>query len=153
MSVGAVRSVYTVASDMDLMHAFYEGALELPLAFRDRDNWCQFKAGQIPFALSSRFEAAQGARGSVIVFDATDLAPFARRIERLGGRHLSSRDMGPHGSVATFADPENICFNCTSGPAASPAEPQQVDFNKDAPHEIRCFRSERPLRPSAGGAI
>src|SRR5260370_15290552 len=108
MPLGAIRSVYTVANDMDLMHAFYEGALELPLAFRDRDNWCQFKAGQVSFALSSPTEAAKGARGSVIVFDATDatdVAAFAQRIERLGGRHLSSPDMGPHGSVATFADP------------------------------------------------
>jgi predicted enzyme related to lactoylglutathione lyase len=110
MPLGAVRSVYTVASDMDLMRAFFEEALELPLAFRDRDNWCQFKAGQVSFALSSPSEAARGARGSVIVFDATDVDALALRIERLGGRHLSSRDMGSHGSVATFADPENNLF-------------------------------------------
>ncbi len=110
MPLGAIRSVYTVASDMDLMRAFYEEALDLPLAFRDRDNWCQFKAGQVAFALSSQSEAAQGARGSVIVFDAIDLAAFVPRIERLGGRHLSSRDMGAHGSVAAFADPENNLF-------------------------------------------
>ena len=102
-------SGYTVASDMDPMRAFYEEALS-SAAFRDRDNWCQFKAGPVSFALSSRSEAAQGARGSVIVFDAIDLAAFAPRIERLGGRHLSSRDMGAHGSVATFADPENNLF-------------------------------------------
>jgi predicted enzyme related to lactoylglutathione lyase len=110
MPLGAIRSVYTVASDMDLMRAFYEAALELPLAFRDRDKWCQFKAGQVSFALSSPSEAANGARGSVIVFDATDVAALASRIERLGGRHLSSRDMGSHGSVATFADPEFNLF-------------------------------------------
>jgi predicted enzyme related to lactoylglutathione lyase len=110
MPFGAIRTVYTVANDMDLMQAFYAGALELPLAFRDRDNWCQFKAGQVSFALSSPFEAARGARGSVIVFDATDVAAFAHRIEQLGGRHLSSRDMGSHGSVATFVDPENNLF-------------------------------------------
>jgi predicted enzyme related to lactoylglutathione lyase len=110
MLLGAIRTVYTVANDMDLMQAFYAGALELPLAFRDRDSWCQFKAGQISFALSSPLEAARGARGSVIVFSATDVAAFAQRIERLGGRHLSSRDMGSHGSVATFADPENNLF-------------------------------------------
>jgi predicted enzyme related to lactoylglutathione lyase len=110
MPLSAIRSVYTVATDMDLMQAFYAGALELPLAFRDRDNWCQFKAGQVSFALSSPSEAAQGARGSVIVFDAAEMAPLVQRIERLGGRHLSSRDMGSHGSVATFADPENNLF-------------------------------------------
>ena len=110
MPLGAIRSIYTVANDMDLMRAFYEEALELPLAFRDRDKWCQFKAGQVPFALSSPSEAAKGARGSVLVFDAADVTAFAQRIERLGGRHLSSRDMGSHGSVATFSDPENNLF-------------------------------------------
>ena len=110
MSFSAIRSVYTVANDMDLMRAFYEEALELPLTFRDRDKWCQFKAGQVSFALSSPSEAAKGARGSVIVFDANDVAVFVQRIERLGGRHLSSRDMGSHGSVATFSDPENNLF-------------------------------------------
>ena len=110
MPLSAVRSVYTVASDMNLLHAFYEEALELPLAFRDRDNWCQFRAGPVPFALSSQSEAAQGACGSVVVFDAIDLSAFVPRIERLGGRHHSSRDMGSHGSVATFADPENNLF-------------------------------------------
>ena len=69
-----------------------------------------FKSGPVSFALSSAAEAAKGARGSVIVFDAIDLAVFALRIERFGGRHLSSRDMGSHGSVATFADPENNLF-------------------------------------------
>jgi predicted enzyme related to lactoylglutathione lyase len=110
MPLGAIRTVYTVANDMDLLQAFYAAALELPLAFRDRDSWCQFKAGQVSFALSSPLEAARGTRGSVIVFSATDVAAFAQRIERLGGRHLSSRDMGSHGSVATFADPENNLF-------------------------------------------
>jgi predicted enzyme related to lactoylglutathione lyase len=55
-------------------------------------------------------EAAQGARGSAIVFDAIDVAAFPQRIQRFGGRHLSGRDMGSHGSVATFADPENNLF-------------------------------------------
>jgi predicted enzyme related to lactoylglutathione lyase len=118
MPLSSVRSVYTVASDMDLMRAFYEDTLELPLAFRDRDNWCQFKAGQVAFALSSPSEAAQGARGSVIVFDAIDLGAFVPRIERLGGRHLSHRDMGAHGSVATFADPENNLFQLHVRPGA-----------------------------------
>jgi predicted enzyme related to lactoylglutathione lyase len=110
MPLGAVRTVYTVANDMDLMQAFYAGALELPLAFRDRGHWCQFKAGQLSFALSSPAEAAQGARGSVVVFEATGLIALAQRIERLGGRHVATRDMGSHGSVATFADPETNLF-------------------------------------------
>jgi predicted enzyme related to lactoylglutathione lyase len=114
MPPGAIRSAYTVVRDMDLMQAFYGGALELPLAFRDQGRWCQFKAGVLPFALSSPAEAPPGARGSVIVFDAADVALFTQRIERLGGRHLASRDMGAHGSVVTFADPENNLFQLHS---------------------------------------
>jgi predicted enzyme related to lactoylglutathione lyase len=106
----AVRSVYMAANDMDLIQAFYAGAPELPLAFQDHDNWCQFNVGQLSLALSSPSEAAQGAQGSVVVFEVTDVAQIAQRIERLGGRLLSSRDMGSHGSVATFADPENNLF-------------------------------------------
>jgi predicted enzyme related to lactoylglutathione lyase len=131
MPLGAIRSVYTVANDMDLMQAFYEEALELPLAFRDRDNWCQFKAGQVPFALSSPAEAAKGARGSVIVFDAIDAAVFAQRIERLGGRHLSNRDMGSHGVVATFADPENNLFQLHVRPGGS----VQPSLNRSTPKQ------------------
>src|SRR5712671_5594643 len=128
MPLSVVRSVYTVASDMDLMRAFYEEALELPLAFRDRDNWCQFKAGPVAFALSSPSEAAKGACGSVIVFDAVDVAVVAQRIERLGGRHLSSRDMGSHGSVATFAESREQSVSAAR-PAwwSSLARPQQVN--------------------------
>lgn len=119
MSFGAVGSVYTVAHDMDRMQAFYAAALELPLAFRDQDNWCQFKAGPIAFALSSASEAAKDARGSVVVFDATDVAEAAARIERLGGRHLLTRDMGTHGRVATFADPEGNLFQLHVRPGPS----------------------------------
>ena len=119
MPLGAISSVYTVVNDMDRMQAFYAEALELPLSFRDRDRWCQFKAGPLAFALSSAAEAAKDARGSVIVFDAADLASVTARIERLGGRHLASRDMGAHGSVATFADPEGNLFQLHVRPGPS----------------------------------
>jgi len=118
MPLGAIRSVCTLANDMDLMQAFYKAALELPLAFRDRDNLRQCNAGQVSFAPRSPSETAKGARGSVIVFDAIDVAVVAQRIERLG-RHLSRRDMGAHGSVATFADPENNLFQLHIRPGGS----------------------------------
>jgi len=46
----------------------------------------------------------------VIVFEATDVAALTERIEHLGGRQISSRDMGQHGNVVTFADPEDNLF-------------------------------------------
>jgi hypothetical protein len=119
MALGAIRSVYTVANNMGLLEAFYAGALELPLAFRDGDNWCQFKAGQVPFALSSPSEAAQGARGSVVVFD----QPIWLR-----SRSGSSGSAGDCCRAATWAHtaasqrsptPRTICFRCMSVTAAS----------------------------------
>jgi predicted enzyme related to lactoylglutathione lyase len=141
MPLGAIRTVYTVANDMDLMQAFYAGALELPLAFRDRDNWCQFKAGQVSFALSSPLQTARGARGSMIVFAATDVAAFAQRFERLGGRHISSR-WARTATSRRLPTPRTTCSNCMSGPATSPAQRQQCHPRKDAHHEIWRLRSE-----------
>src|SRR5258708_20151450 len=129
MPLSAIRSIYTVASDMDLMRAFYEEALELPLAFRDRDNWCQFKAGPVAFALSSPSEAAKGVRGSVIVFDAVDVSVVAQRIERLGGRPLSTREMGSPRSFATFAAPANHLFHLH----LPPPWPRQAAFHRSTP--------------------
>src|SRR5258706_15209964 len=110
MPLSAIRSIYTVASDMDLMRAFYEEALELPLAFRDRDNWCQIKAGPVAFALSSPSEAAKGARGSVIVFDAVDVAVVSQRIERLVGVDLFIRGIGADRKFSQFSAPQKNRF-------------------------------------------
>jgi predicted enzyme related to lactoylglutathione lyase len=55
----------------------------------------------------------------VIVLDAIDVAAFAQRIERLGRQQLSNRDMGSHGGVATFADPENNLFQLHVRPGGS----------------------------------
>src|ERR1700737_2347948 len=66
MPMHRIQSVYTVVHDMDRAQAFYEQALELPMSFRDRSAWCQFKVGPTNFALSSPGEAAAGARGSVV---------------------------------------------------------------------------------------
>lgn len=110
MPMHRIQSVYTVVHDMDRAQAFYEQALELPMSFRDRSAWCQFKVGPTNFALSSPGEAAAGARGSVVVFETSEADVVGRRIARLGGHHVASRDMGAHGIVATFADRENNLF-------------------------------------------
>ncbi|WP_110116953.1 VOC family protein [Bradyrhizobium diazoefficiens] len=106
----SIRSVYSLAKDLRRMSAFYEKALGLELAFRDGDRWAQFKAGSAVFALSSPDEAAPGATGSVIVFDAVDLETVAQQVDRFGGQLVAVRDMGAHGSVATLLDPESNFF-------------------------------------------
>lgn len=68
------------------------------------------KAGSAVFALSSPDEAAPGATGSVIVFDAVDLETVAQQVDRFGGQLVAVRDMGAHGRVATVLDPESNFF-------------------------------------------
>jgi predicted enzyme related to lactoylglutathione lyase len=122
MSISRIQSVYSIVSDMDRLQVFYETALGLPLAFRDRDAWCQFKIGQTAFALSSPAEAAAGAHGSVVVFETADPDTLAKRILQLGGRHLADRDMGAHGKVMTFADPEDNRFQLYTRAGAATAQ-------------------------------
>lgn len=122
MSISRIQGVYSVVSDMDRLQVFYETALGLPLAFRDGDAWCQFKVGGSAFSLSSPAEAAAGARGSVVVFETADPGSLAERILRSGGRQLADRDMGAHGRVMTFADPEDNRFQLYVRAAATTAQ-------------------------------
>ena len=105
-----MQSVYTVIRDMDAAERFYAAALDLTPAFRDGARWCQFRLGNVNFALSSAEEAAPGAAGSVAVFEAADLGAAAARVEAAGGAALARRDMGDRGAVLTCADPEGNPF-------------------------------------------
>jgi len=105
-----LKTVYTVARNMDRMHAFYVQVLDLQPQFRDGDRWAQYRAGESAFALSSVQEAPPGMVGSVPVFTADDLAASCRAAVQAGGQLLQQRDMGAHGRVATLADPEGNVF-------------------------------------------
>jgi predicted enzyme related to lactoylglutathione lyase len=110
MAVRRIRSAYVVVTDMDRAQSFYEGLLGKPPAFRDREAWSQFKLDGAALALSSPDEAATGATGAVIVFDADDLDGAVERVQHLGGRCLGMRDMGAHGRVMSAADPDGNVF-------------------------------------------
>ncbi|MNV56205.1 Glyoxalase-like domain protein [compost metagenome] len=122
MSITGIQTLYTVVRDMDRMHNFYASALQLEPRFRDGQRWSQFQAGaggSSAFALSCADEAAPGAAGSIAVFATDDLALAVRTVEQAGGRLLHQRDMGTHGCVATFADPEGNLFQLFSRSAGS----------------------------------
>jgi predicted enzyme related to lactoylglutathione lyase len=110
MPITGIQSIYTVVLDMDRSQDFYAKTLGLSTAFRDGHSWCQFAVGATPFALASCDEAAPGAHGSVAVFQSQDLDDSRRSIEKAGGRLVSQRDMGSHGSVQTFTDLEGNIF-------------------------------------------
>lgn len=121
MSVQKIQSVYRVVNDMELLQAFYSQALGLQPKFRDQDRWTQFSVGNTNFALSSAEEAAPDAAGSVIVFEVASLAGFRESVERAGGRFVGERDMGSHGTVLTFKDPEGHPFQVFSKSIPQPA--------------------------------
>jgi predicted enzyme related to lactoylglutathione lyase len=104
---------------MDKAQAFYERALGLTLKFRDQSKWCQFGVGGTNFALSSAEEAAPGASGGVVVFEADDIEGIRESVEAAGGLFVSERDMGAHGRVLVFLDAESNVFQVfTRQPAA-----------------------------------
>ncbi|NPT46362.1 glyoxalase [Paraburkholderia sp. 1N] len=111
-----IQSVYLVAKDMVKLEDFYASALGMPVQFRDENKWTQFRLQRSAFALSSAEEAAQGAVGAVPVFQVAGEAQgeVRQKILSAGGQLLAQRDMGTHGVVATYKDPEENIFQVFS---------------------------------------
>lgn len=120
MKVLRVQNIYHVARDMSRLRAFYETALALPLKFVDGDRWIQFGLHGTNFSLSSPAEAVRNASGAVVVFEVDSLDYAEDHIAAEGGRVMGRRDMGSHGQVLTFADPEgNVIQLFCRGPVST----------------------------------
>ena len=111
-----IQTVYLVAKDIGRLEDFYVSALGMPVQFRDENKWTQFRLQGSAFALSSAEEAAQGAVGAVPVFQVAGEAQdeVRQKILSAGGQLLAQRDMGTHGVVATYQDPEENVFQVFS---------------------------------------
>lgn len=114
MTIHRIQSIYTVVHDMDALQAFYSRVLNTPPKFRDADRWTQFGVGATNFALSCAAEAAPGAAGSVVVFEADTLEGVRDAVTAAGGLQVAERDMGAHGAVLSFTDPEGHPFQVFS---------------------------------------
>jgi predicted enzyme related to lactoylglutathione lyase len=101
-----VQNVFVVAKQPASLHAFYEGALGLPMKFRDGDRWIQYGVGGTNVALACAEEAAPATSGLVMVLEVDDFEGAAERIGAAGGQVLGLRDMGSHGAVLSLRDPE-----------------------------------------------
>lgn len=101
-----MQNVYLVAHDVGRVADFWQRALGLSVRFRDADRWVQLQAGDQAFAIASLAEGVPGQVGAVPVFEVDDLQAQAAAIVEQGGRVLSTRDMGDHGRVLTFSDPD-----------------------------------------------
>ncbi len=101
-----VQNVFVVAKEPASLHAFYEGALGLPMKFRDGDRWIQYGVGNTNVALACLEEAAPATSGLVMVLEVDDFEGAQERIVAAGGQVLGMRDMGSHGAVLSLRDPE-----------------------------------------------
>ncbi|WP_447774305.1 VOC family protein [Variovorax boronicumulans] len=101
-----VQNVFVVAKEPASLHAFYEGALGLPMKFRDGDRWIQYGVGNTNVALACLEEAAPATSGLVMVLEVDDFEGAQERIVAAGGQVLGLRDMGDHGAVLSLRDPE-----------------------------------------------
>ena len=111
-----IQTVYFIAKDMGQLEDFYVSALGMPVQFRDENKWTQFRLQRGAFALSSPEEAAEGTVGAVPVFQiaSADQDEVRQKIVSAGGQLLSQRDMGTHGVVTTYKDPEENIFQIFS---------------------------------------
>jgi predicted enzyme related to lactoylglutathione lyase len=97
-----VQNVFVVAKQPASLHAFYEGALGLPMTFRDGDRWIQYGVGGTNVALASAEEAAPATSGLVMVLEVDDFEGAAERISAAGGQVLGLRDLGSHGALLSL---------------------------------------------------
>lgn len=101
-----VQNVFIATQALARLHAFYEGALGLPLKFRDGDRWIQYGVGNTNVALACLEEAAPATRGLVMVLEVDSFEGAQERIMAAGGQVVGQRDMGSHGAVLSLRDPE-----------------------------------------------
>jgi predicted enzyme related to lactoylglutathione lyase len=106
VAVKRMQNAYVVTGDMERAVAFYRDALGLAMKFQDGPKWAQFDAGGVNFSLSSIGEAAAGASGATVIFEVDDIDVARPAIEAAGGAVDGLRDMGSHGRVLTFRDPD-----------------------------------------------
>jgi len=106
LSVIRLQNIHFVTRDLDRVCEFWQRALGLSMRFRDADRWVQLKAGESPLAIASPDEGVAGQIGAVPVFEVGDLQSHSQAITVHGGRIVSIRDMGDHGRVLTFSDPD-----------------------------------------------
>lgn len=111
MTVKRIRQIFIAASDFEAQCEFFESGLGLDPQFRDGDNWAQFSAGDISFAIAGGRESMGVEVGTAIpVFEVDDLETHIEQIKVAGGAHGEIRDMGDHGRTVLVKDPFDAPF-------------------------------------------
>lgn len=111
MTVKRIRQIFIAAVDFEAQCEFFESTVGLELQFRDGDNWAQFSAGDISFAIAGGRESMSVSVGTTVpVFEVDALETHLEQINAAGGTHGEIRDMGDHGRTALVKDPFDTPF-------------------------------------------
>lgn len=103
-----LKQVYLTAADPEALAAFYK-ALGLTVRFADQGKWIQFESEKTAFCVASPLESvSKPSSNAVLVFEVEDLE-LVLKAAREQGADVSGeiRDMGAHGRVAHFKDPQH----------------------------------------------
>ncbi len=106
MTVLGLQNIHFVAEDVEVAAQFWQQAMGLALRFRDDDRWVQMTAGHAPLAIASKAEGHPDQIGAIPVFEVDDVEAHICSIGAHGGKLLDDREMGSHGRVVTFEDPQ-----------------------------------------------
>jgi predicted enzyme related to lactoylglutathione lyase len=100
--------VYYWTADMDRAVAFYQDVVGLRLVRREADQWAQFDAGPVQFALHGHIEGNPVATGgATAVFRVDDLDTAVRSLQGKGvvfGDHIG--EVAGYARFRSFLDPD-----------------------------------------------
>ena len=107
MIVRGLDHVYYWTRDMDAAVAFYRDVLGLTLSRRDGDNWAEFDAGPVRFAVHAVVEGHPvQPGGGTAVFEVADVDEARRTLEGRGVEFGHSAEIADYARYATFQDPD-----------------------------------------------
>lgn len=112
VSLSRIGQIGVAVRDLDAMTAYYRDVLRLPFLFA-APGMSFFDCGGVRLMLSLPEESGKGAQhhGSILYFDAPDIAAAHRELEDrgatfIGAPHVVHRAPGMELWMAFFADPE-----------------------------------------------
>lgn len=106
-----LKNVYLAVEDVPAAAGFYADLLGIEPEFVDGERWAQFRLGGRVVALAGAGETAVAAPSTQIVF-AADAPEDHDAILALGAVALGERDMGDHGTLRSYRDPQGVIFEC-----------------------------------------
>ncbi|MBR0797223.1 VOC family protein [Bradyrhizobium jicamae] len=103
-----LKQVYLTAAEPEALAGFYE-ALGLEIRFADRGKWIQFVGEKVALCIASPVESVSTpSLNAVLVLEVDNLETSLERARVHGAEVLGEiRDMGTHGRVAHFRDPQH----------------------------------------------